>query len=142
MYSSATRVDVGSGGRRVAYKHMRSQWSKQSRSDFAHRAVCAVDDNAQSGKPVTRRKMRGEDLLVPLHPSRRIGSGNIPPGNVVGMLLKLWRVQQLKDARLDLCFVGISQFRSVGGEDFDPVIFVRIMRSGNHDTARIAERFR
>src|SRR5207245_3057293 len=50
----------------------------------------------------------------------------------VGLAMRFGRLQQREYLLLDRQFVGIGQFESIAGKNFDPIVGPWIVRGGNH----------
>src|SRR6266403_3031851 len=139
MHSAACGIDVRAVRGSVSHCDLRAKPAQQTGSDFAHSAIRTIQDDTQTGEPGSLWEMGDQDLLIPLSPTRRIRCGDLPIGNSIGVLVLYSRPEEFRDSFLNFLLVLFAQFCPVGCEYFDAVVFVRIVRSGNHHAAGITE---
>src|SRR6267142_3014277 len=139
MHSPACRIDVRAVRRSVSHCDYRAKPAQQTRSDFAHRSVRAIQNDTQTAKPGSLGEMGDQALLISLSPTRRIRCRDLPTRNSIRLIALFGRAAQVGDAFLDFAFIPIAQLCPIRREYLDAVVFVGIVRSGNHHAAGVTE---
>ena len=120
---SARDVDPRAVVVRADRDHARAERRKHPRTDRVARTECGINDNRQSEQRCSRFDQRA---LVP-RGQRRIVR------DAADIKMRGSRQAGTVKLRLDLRFGRIAELEAVRAEEFDPVVFDRIVRGGNHD---------
>ena len=112
--------------------------SSNAGSDFAHRAIRAIDDDANAGQPLGPAEMRQQQFLI-----YRFGQSAVvraltlrDRGIASTSCTCRFRLQEFGNRAVRSRLRPHRSASCHRGEHLDAIVFVRIVRSGNHDAAR------